>query len=260
MKLKKEVDYVIKDLGLYKLIELKSLPDRFYYICETDKNMKTFNVIVVLKRDTSHFSFRLLNANIGMPDEIMEEDEKYVFPNGRSRSKYLNAIIFFNYLELKNVDYNSELCNSIGALYYSLSQITKISPQKLSEGQYNFASYFNDLFESQLMGGNVFIDSEFEKGEMNSRKSLRFFLNSLYIYNKEVNEVKRIEWKYEGKNILLNLIYKNGDKFRLTGLKFDIKNPNKEDVLNIKSILFYSNFNKSNYDIIFNKRIGYMEK
>lgn len=260
MKLKKDVDYIIKDLGVYKLVELKSQPDRFYFICETDNSLKSFNILVVLKNAKSHFRFKVLNADVGMPDEIMKEDEKYVFPSGRSRSKYLNAIIFFNYLNLKDVNYSSEICNSVGALYYTLSQITGISSQKLSDSKYDLASYFNNLFESQLMGGNVFTDSEFEKGDMSAHKSIRFFLNSLYMYNKDLNSVNRIEWIYEGNKLFIDLIYTNGDKYKLTGLKLDRSNPNKEELLNIKSIIFYSNFNESNYNLIFNNSKGYIEK
>ena len=135
--MKKDVDYKLIDLGEYKKVEVKNQKDRTYYIMETDRELKTYNLLVVLKSPESHFQFKIINANIGLTPGTLDEDEKYIFPNGRTRSKYLNAIIVFNYFRLGEIDYTSEIANSIGEMFSILSRLTGVSCKALSEGSYD---------------------------------------------------------------------------------------------------------------------------
>ena len=100
--------------------KIKSNKDDFYLIEELDRERKIFRVMEVIYPKVEGEKFRLIDSMLGTKKEDIGEDEPHIFGNGRSKSKFKNAIEVYKYYGLRYLNVEVREFNKETFLYEEL--------------------------------------------------------------------------------------------------------------------------------------------
>lgn len=200
------------DLGKFKRINHSS---GFYLLKQSDENSNNFLLLEIDKLENNKYVINEAVVQLRGESEEVKENEKKVFPQGRSKSKYENIIKIYKFYGL-NSFYNNET--------YEFR--TKESLYELLENKYNVGvlgtksavppylkSVKRDL---SYNGAGVLVDNLYDANCNGvTRHSVKFFdLLSTLI---DVKEIRSVKWGVRGNEFIVELQWQS-KKIILTGL------------------------------------------
>lgn len=183
-----------------------------FLIEELDKDMKIYRVIELIHPKNNKGKFKLIDSTLGTRKEDLGEDEKHIFPNGRSRSKYKNAIEVYNYYGMKYL--NCEFTEFDSEVFFleDLTHRTGITAHEILPEKYK--KYHENLLEDLYDNNKKIIDIKDyvtfgQLKEFNHKKIASFILE--LIFSVRTQYITEVKWGISGEEGRL-LVLKVRDK------------------------------------------------